>query len=222
VIEEDLRQLCLHERTKVPRQSQQLASHVVPPEFAEKYWDYIEKFATRCPLGGAAGGGSQFGAACSLSLMREVGLGEADIEAVSKCADPLQNTMELERQRNHTAWSPRALRINGWRYSGIMDAELVATAVCAGFSREPEECVQVKVKDRSAFDPFVPVVLRSDGVSPGTLFAFLLVMLAGIGVTFFLYKQYLRKEMRMTIREEVMLEVEAHMGEYGRLVGDPA
>ena len=31
------------------------------------------------------------------------------------------------------AWSPRAIRINGWRYSGMLEADLVARAVCSGF-----------------------------------------------------------------------------------------
>jgi len=31
------------------------------------------------------------------------------------------------------AWSPRAIRINGWRYSGMLEADLVVRAVCSGF-----------------------------------------------------------------------------------------
>jgi len=72
---------------------------------------------------------------------------------------------------------------------------------------------------RDVFKPFLPIVMRSSGVSFLSMIGWLLVLLAVIGVAFFLYKQYLKKEMRSTIREEVMLEVEAQMGEYGRLRG---
>jgi len=219
VLEEDLRQLCLHEQTKVRGRSREYEDHKAPPEFAEKYWSYMEQFQDRCPILGAGDESRQFGPACSYQLMRDVGLSEADLGALRECADVGRNTQELERQRSHTAWSPRALRINGWRYSGIWDAELVATAVCAGFAREPEECLEVKVKDRDFFRAYVPLAMRSNGISLGTMFAWLLVTVAIVAGAFFLYKQYLKKEMRFTIREEVMLEVESQMGEYGRLKG---
>lgn len=41
---------------------------------------------------------------------------------------------KLAKQREDTAWSPRALRINGWRYSGTLDPDLVTRAICAGAS----------------------------------------------------------------------------------------
>jgi hypothetical protein len=218
VLEEDLRQLCLHDQTKVPGRTRQYEDHKTPPEFAEKYWSYIEQFQDRCPITDTTGDVSkQFGPMCSYQLMRDVGLSDAEIDIIRECADVDRNTQELERQKNHTAWSPRALRINGWRYSGILDAELVATAVCAGFSKEPEECLDVKVKDRNFFKAYVPLAMRSNGISFGTMIAWLLVTVALVAGAFFLYKQYLKKEMRFTIREEVMLEVEAQMGQYRKI-----
>merc|ERR1719356_1042310 len=208
VLEEDLRQLCLHD-------------HTTPPEFAEKYWSYIEQFQDKCPITADAtvDVSKQFGPVCSYQLMRDVGLSEVEIGAIRECADVGRNTQELDRQKNHTAWSPRALRINGWRYSGILDAELVATAVCAGFSKEPEECLEVKVKDRNFFNPYVPLAIRSNGVSFGTMIAWLLVTVAVVAGAFFMYKQYLKKDIRASIKEEVMLEVESQMAQYGRLKG---
>jgi len=219
VLEEDLRQLCLHDQTKVRGRSREYEDHKTPPEFAEKYWSYIEQFQDKCPITADAtvDASKQFGPVCSYQLMRDVGLSEVEIGAIRECADVGRNTQELDRQKNHTAWSPRALRINGWRYSGILDAELVATAVCAGFSKEPEECLDVKVKERDFFKAYVPEAIRSNGISFGTLIAWLLVTVAIVAVAFFLYKQYLKKEMRFTIREEVMLEVEAQMGQYRKI-----
>jgi hypothetical protein len=219
VLEEDLRQLCLHEHTKVPGRSMEYKDQKTPPEFAEAYWSYIEQFQDKCPITDTFGDENTFGALCSYKLMRDVGLSDVDIAAIQECADTGRNTKELERQRNHTAWSPRALRINGWRYSGILDAELVATAVCAGFSREPAECLEVKVKDRNFLKPFVPEQIRSNGISFGTMIAWLLVTVAVVAGAFFMYKQYLKKDIRASIKEEVMLEVESQMAQYGRLKG---
>merc|ERR1711963_1223769 len=116
------------------------------PEYADAYWKYVERFQERCPITAddAVEDSKRFGSICSYTLMREVGLSEQEVKNVEDCADINTNTKELENQKSHTAWSPRALRINGWRYSGILDPELVATAVCAGFSKEPPECMQVK------------------------------------------------------------------------------
>jgi len=222
VLEEDLRQLCLHDRTKVPSRSREYQDHKTPPEFADKYWSYIEQFQNRCPITDATGDeAKQFGPVCSYQLMKDVGLTDVDIGAIRECADVgSQSGMEaLKGQMNHTAWSPRALRINGWRYSGILDAELVATAVCAGFSKEPEECLEVKAVDRNFFKAYVPMSMRSNGVSFGTMIAWLLVTVAIAAGAFFMYKQYLKKDLRASIKEEVMLEVESQMAQYGRLRG---
>merc|ERR1712151_230701 len=48
--------------------------------------------------------------------------------------------VKLKDEREHIAWSPRALRINGWRYSGTLDTDLVTRAICAGFVKQPQAC----------------------------------------------------------------------------------
>merc|ERR1711920_811799 len=65
VIEEDLRQLCLHERTKVRGRGSEFQDHAMPPEFAAAYWSYIEKFADSCPLDGDSKTGKAYGTECS-------------------------------------------------------------------------------------------------------------------------------------------------------------
>jgi hypothetical protein len=219
VLEEDLRQLCLHTKTRVAgRTNDIIMAGDAKPEYAEQYWAYIEKFAERCSIDEVANPATQFGPDCSYALMAEVGVSESQIAEIRECSNLARNTLELEKQKNHTAWSPRALRINGWRYSGILDAELVCSAICAGFSKEPEECVQVKARDRVASRPFQPLTFRkAGGVGFFTMLGWILATGAVIGAAFFLYRQYLKREMRFTIREEVMLEVETQMGEYGRL-----
>ncbi|CAK0865314.1 unnamed protein product [Prorocentrum cordatum] len=94
VLEEDLRQLCLHDQTKVRGRSRQYQDHPTPPEF-DKYWSYIEQFQNKCPITDAAGDESkQFGPVCSYQLMRDVGLSEADIRSIRECADVSRNTEE--------------------------------------------------------------------------------------------------------------------------------
>merc|ERR1712032_1619986 len=79
---------------------------------------------------------------------------------------------KLANERENSAWSPRALRINGWRYSGILDADLVARAVCSGFINQPEECQQL-LKPRDPFVQQLPPRDDKNTVSYGTVFAVL-------------------------------------------------
>ncbi|CAL1159919.1 unnamed protein product, partial [Cladocopium goreaui] len=70
VLMEDVRQLCIHDRTKVKRSSlEDLMSGKHLVEYAAKYWDYMEKFLDRCPLDGT--GSAKFGIECSEKVMRE-------------------------------------------------------------------------------------------------------------------------------------------------------
>eukprot|EP00931_Biecheleriopsis_adriatica_P105838 TRINITY_DN80365_c0_g1_i1.p1 TRINITY_DN80365_c0_g1~~TRINITY_DN80365_c0_g1_i1.p1 ORF type:complete len:488 (-),score=100.36 TRINITY_DN80365_c0_g1_i1:80-1543(-) len=212
VLEEDVRQLCIHEVTKVARTSlDDLANGKHLVEYAEKYWNYMERFLDQCSLD-ATNPSSRFGEDCSVSVMRKVGINPDDI---TRCVMATKDE-KLKEQRDHQAWSPRALRINGWRYSGILNADLVTRAVCSGFIHTPSEC-DTLIKPRDVFKPFVlhPV----SGVSFGTMISWI----AGVALFGFacmlLYKRYLKKEMRTTLREEVMLEVQAQMGEYAQLKG---
>merc|ERR1719436_1275871 len=74
-----------------------------------------------------------------MKLMKDVGV---DVPKIHDC---VLGTMQekLQHERENTAWSPRALRINGWRYSGILDADLVTRAICSGFIKQPDECAQL-------------------------------------------------------------------------------
>jgi len=208
VLEEDVRQLCIHDKYKrmmgEPPSSEGGASPVI--EYAAEYWDYIERYIERCPLAGA---GDRFGEECSKKLMAEVGIDQAQVD---EC---LQKTSEekLKKEVENTAWSPRALRINGWRYSGILDADLVTKAVCSGFTVSPGECEELS-KER---DPFVPYQQTAPtGISFTTLLAWLVGTLMVGCILMLGYKRRLQEEMRANIREEVMLEVQA---QYSRLAG---
>jgi len=211
VLEEDVRQLCIHEHYKVPRPSNLITegSRNVA-EFARQFWDYVEIFGDRCTLD-ATNEQDRFGLLCSERVMNEVGI---DAEVVRHCV--LTSKKEkLKKEREDAAWSPRALRINGWRYSGTLDADLVTRAICEGFIRKPPECEQL-LRPR---DPFVPY--QGPPPTPGvSFFTFVIVLFVGVLLTFagaLIYKNNLKQSVRTTLREEVMLEVQAQMGEYRQM-----
>lgn len=111
------------------------------------------------------------------------------------------------------AWSPRALRINGWRYTGALRAETVTRAVCSGFLSQPQECQEL-------LDHFAAHMgaadVKVDGVRMIT-FAVVMVFFVCISCFFgLMYKRSLKGRIQRDIREEVMLEVHQQMSQMGR------
>lgn len=132
VIEEDLRQLCIRdvEKASGAKDDSSIAGGV-----AEKYWHYVERMAETCPLNGTVEG-ERFGKRCSVGLMYALGI---NVAAVETCTQT-QREEKLMEQRSDVAWGPRALRINGWRYSGATNGANVAKAICAAFETQPAAC----------------------------------------------------------------------------------
>lgn len=211
VLDEDVRQLCIHEETKLERMSRPLQpGKTYPIEYAEKYWEYVQEFLPNCPLD-AENAEDRFGPACAERLMARLGI---DVDRVQKC---MRETSEkkLKNERENPAWSPRAVRINGWRYSGILEADLVTRAICAGFVTPPVECeTLIRPRDPTKIYTGEPV---QSGVGWFTFFGVLAVTACLTCVAMLLYKRHLKKDVRTVLREEVMLEVQAQMGEYSKL-----
>jgi len=177
-----------------------------------KFWDYIERFSDSCPLEGEKPEAQRFSRQCAEKLMRKVGI---DVDKVNDCLLS-QKEEKLKQQREETAWSPRALRINGWRYSGSMDADLVTRAICSGFVRQPDAC-------KSLVEPVNPFKNMPRPASDGVSFSTMVTVLGIIGVLAFgalmLYKHTLPKSIHSALREEVMLEVQSQMDTYKQLSG---
>jgi len=212
VLEENVRQLCIHQVSKVPRKSvnSQKAGMEEGVMFAGHFWDYVEQFLDNCPLNGGDPV-NRFGRQCSDKLMKMVGV---DTTLVDRCVQE-NTTAYLKKEREFQAWSPRALRINGWRYSGVLDAELVTRAICSGFVQEPIECKDL-TKDR---DPFGEAQAVQHGNRVKELVFAIMAVTAVMGAVMMCYKGYLKQEMRASLREEVMLEVQAQIGEYQKMQG---
>lgn len=209
VLEEDVRQLCIHELTSVKRRPHDFADFQNRVAYAEKFWEYVSKFGEQCPLDGPSADG-RFGLQCSKKVMR---LPKVDIqpEDVLDCVKQTTTT-KLKFEKENTAWSPRAMRINGWRYMGMLDAELVTRAICAGYVTPPDVCKEL-VTPR---DPLVPFHTNpsSQGMTKKSFFvALTIVGLLTLGAMF-IYKQYLTKNIHKQLREEVMIEVQAQMDTY--------
>jgi hypothetical protein len=208
VVEEDVRQLCIHEKTRVRRyrHDKKTAEAVY---YAEKWWDYVTQLFQECPIDGETKD-TRFGEKCSYALMERL---DIDTKQIRHCFDTTKDA-KLESERINKAWSPRALRVNGWRYKGILDAELVTRAVCSGFVKKPTECSEI-LKPR---DPTVKYLTRDvGGISFSTLVVAFICLAAFIGCVMFLYRKFLNTSLHARIREEVMLEVTTKMEEYRQL-----
>merc|ERR1740121_755955 len=114
-------------------------------------------------------------------------------------------TTLLQRERDNQAWSPRALRINGWRYSGVFDADLIAKAICSGFTQQPMVCANI-THERNPFQPYV--VTKVEGLSFGKVLQLFFLMGACMLTMMFFYRRHLSRQIRTSVREEVMLEVQ--------------
>mmetsp|Transcript_30715 Transcript_30715/g.57516 ORF Transcript_30715/g.57516 Transcript_30715/m.57516 type:complete len:504 (-) Transcript_30715:283-1794(-) len=221
VLMEDVRQLCIHELTAVAIESRQSVAAI--PETMQRYmprvfysrpwWQYVSQYLDECPIDGRSDDPlHSFGPECSERVMKKVG--GIDIEKVKECE---RNTKEekLAYQLENSAWSEDALRINGWRYSGTMDADLVTKAICAGFIMTPVPCATLTSPTNPFHGEVLPV--RTGGVTNSQMVeAFLILAVIAIGVMYF-YKRSLTRHVHTALREEVMLEVQSQMSQYKQL-----
>lgn len=211
VLEEDVRQLCIHELTK-KSQTPDLIDGAHAVEYAEEFWNYVEQLQDACPLTGDHPL-TKFGTECSEKLMQKVGL---DVDRVQQCVISTQEE-KLRKERDNSAWSPRALRINGWRYTGMMDSDLVTRAVCAGFTQKPKECEDL-IAPRNPFEVYKGYV--QNGISVKMFVGGLVSLAVVLFLVLLCYRRRLKINIQHSIREEVMLEVQTQMASYSKLGGE--
>merc|ERR1712232_1039968 len=102
---------------------------------SEIWWQYVYQLHKMCPLDGPDEE-TRFGPVCAKRAGAAAGIDE---KSVGKCI-MMEGSRILDSQKQDRAWSPTALRINGWRFSGPHDSEIVARAVCSAYVVEPEIC----------------------------------------------------------------------------------
>lgn len=206
VVEEDLRQICLFKvsekwsNKEIDRRGELFG-------YSHMWWKYVAKFWKDCTKTGTDF--TDFTATCSYATMDYLA---ADTAAVKKCVSEEMSSRLSKEIRNH-AWSPLALRINGWRYSGPLDPVLVTRSICGGFLKRPAEC------------EYYRQALMNQGGGGLSLFKVFLclvmvvaVFMAGFGV----YKRYLTSSVRHALREEVINEVRNQMADYAPLEDGPS
>jgi hypothetical protein len=216
VVQEDLRQLCIWHSTIVSETNGKTGKTV---NHSPLYWQYISIYNEKCHPSRIG----DFTSECSDKIIQKLGI---DSEKVGWCVLNLKppqcrdggyakvrpecSVNLLEDQAAHQAWSPHALRINGWRYSGPLEASVVLKTICQGFSSVPDICNDVHVLRGADF--------RS--ISVGMAWLLVVCMLAIIAVAFWLYRRNLTRTMKSLLREEVMLEVRSQMADYAMLAED--
>jgi len=196
VANEDLRQVCIWNTTA--RRIKYNGAY-----YSQDFWEYKATFDRDCPLK-ASNADRRFGYACSVRAMQTAGIA---VDRVQECVRRNFKAF-LEEQIEQVAWSPQALRLNGWRYSGPLDPETVLKAVCSGYANPPTECDEL-LSGYSAAIRWDPPSLTITG-----LVTTLLIMATILMVVFFLYKRHVTSSVRKVLREEVMLEVQTQMADY--------
>ena len=219
VVKEDARQLCIWHSSAVTS----IASSGKSVTHAPKYWNYVSEFFENCHPSRNGGSDTPFSDMCAESVMKDVGI---DASAVNwclvnmkppVCRDSSVRKPEcspsfhlLQDQAAHQAWSPHALRINGWRYSGPLEASVVLKTLCQGFSNVPDICNEVPILHPNAYT----------GLSTGMTWFLGISLLSVVCLTFYVYRRNLKHTLRSVMREEVMLEVRSQMADYAMLAED--
>ena len=221
VVKEDLRQLCIWHSTVSSETTRNGKSSVT---YSRKYWGYVADFYEKCHPSRNSASLDPFNEQCGVSIMKNYDISTEQVDWCMKnlkppiCKDTSVKTPQcissfniLEDQAAHQAWSPHALRINGWRYSGPLEASVVLKTICQGFSTVPDICSAV---------PSITGNYNYRGISTAMAW-FLAVSLAAVmALAFYVYRRNLKQTLRSVLREEVMLEVRSQMADYAMLAED--
>lgn len=178
--------------------------------FAQQWWDYVERLPERCPLDGETAE-TGFGTECSYKLIADLGIDSAKIK---QCVAATQNK-KLESEKINQAWSPRALRVNGWRFNGMLSVDLVTRAICSGFFKAPPECDDL-LEPRDPTGDYLGAHSAS-GMSGGMVVVALIFATVGIGCSIFAFRYFLPRSVNRQVKEQVMLEVQYQMDQYNKL-----
>eukprot|EP00745_Piridium_sociabile_P041189 TRINITY_DN80_c0_g1_i1.p1 TRINITY_DN80_c0_g1~~TRINITY_DN80_c0_g1_i1.p1 ORF type:complete len:478 (+),score=35.46 TRINITY_DN80_c0_g1_i1:164-1597(+) len=201
VVEESVRQLCLWESTTLVDHSNEVTG-----DYSEIWWKYAEQRPIVCTVD-AMTDHSRFGQECSFNLMKTLG---ADVNKITECVKHDKERL-LEQERSNHAWSPLAMRINDWRYSGPLDADIVTRAVCTGFKQRPEECERLLYPGRVEFQQQIKRMEKDKGkikmiIALSVIASFILIV-----ILFIFYRTWVVKHLRKELRYEVMSEVKQQM-----------
>jgi len=176
--------------------------------FAPKWFEYIIAFHKECTMDGAKEL-YRFGPECALRVGKSVGIDE---DPVGRCVRAKSEDI-LRMQVEDVAWSPSALRINGWRYSGPHEATVVARAICSGYVIRPKVCDKIKADN--------PWKLQSEeivgGTSVTTILVALLAAVSIFGIGLHCHRRHMILDVRSAYKGVVETEVRSSMAQYAQL-----
>lgn len=208
VANEDVRQLCLWHSTAIAPAGE------ASGRFSQEWWEYVSTIDDYCPFD-AVERPRRFGSkSCSFQRMESLGINIAQMDSCVR----LNSGGYLQESAHEGAWSEQALRINGWRYKGPLDAEVLLKAICSAYATPLMACTELQSGwFRRTIHLFKHRVTK--GLNETTF----ILMISGICVlsviNCFLYRRYIAKLVKRSMREEVMLEVQSQMTEYAKLDG---
>jgi len=201
VADEDARQLCIWNVT-----ARRDPSRFHGATYSQEFWEYVARLPQECALEGGDPA-SRFGERCSSKLMERLRI---PVQKVAACIARDKDRL-LDGEAVNVAWSPLALRLNGWRYSGPLDPQTVLKAVCSGYSRRPPECKELL----DAYAGFAPLAAYT--ITLDSFLVLMVLLVFGMAACFLFYKRRITKSVRSVLREEAMLEVQHQMTEYALL-----
>ncbi|KAF4656096.1 Vacuolar-sorting receptor [Perkinsus chesapeaki] len=204
VVYEGLRQLCIREMTA---ESLSAGDTFGAFKHSDAYIDYKSSFLDECPAVMShdqwkkKAEDKRFGDKCAERVMNKLGI---DVPKVNACmTDNTSRKTILNAQVQTKAWSPSAIRINGWRYAGDLEADPIIRAICSAFTDPPAACGKYQSPD----------IIYQGGVTFGTVVLILLGIIGGLGIGMLIYKKFITRSLQAQLREEVMLEVKSQMAE---------
>eukprot|EP00919_Chromeraceae_sp_WS-2016_P005168 GHVR01012219.1.p1 GENE.GHVR01012219.1~~GHVR01012219.1.p1 ORF type:complete len:485 (-),score=114.48 GHVR01012219.1:480-1934(-) len=206
VVNEDLRQLCI-----LKNYSDSNAEYA-GSSYSLLYWKYIVGFydiSKGCHISDTKNNILGYTSECSYRVMTDAGI---DINKIKTCENDTENAyMMLKDEVDNMAWAVLALRINGWRFSGTLDDELVIKALCQAYVTEPSVCTEIKRQHG---------MILYEGFGFGSMFLIACLLLVIVAIAFAVYQHYLQTSVRAALREEVMMEVKTQMADYQPLRDD--
>lgn len=122
IIEENIIQLCI-----LNKKGQKI------------WWQYVNYIYKTCLSPNMLQGDKD----CLYKMAKEIL--QEDLESCQTEATSL-----LQNERENNAWGNLALRINGARFSGNLDSQLVVKAVCSAFETQPEACAKLLNSDNAS------------------------------------------------------------------------
>eukprot|EP00920_Eleutheroschizon_duboscqi_P031768 GHVT01076534.1.p1 GENE.GHVT01076534.1~~GHVT01076534.1.p1 ORF type:complete len:744 (+),score=172.34 GHVT01076534.1:726-2957(+) len=211
VVAEALRQLCLQHVSlahdpSVPRSG-----------FSLPYWEYLKRMGH--PQEGCSflnkSLANQIGPECSTRLVKSV-LPSALFPQWIDCVTGSVGLSLLQHSKLQRVPGHLGLRINGARFPGHLDANVVAHSICSSLensNRQPIECSSI-VKKAMIEEESAALSTYLDWSSFVLLFLFLSVVSLGLTYLFYYYKE---NKLKVQINREMQEEISRQLAHYSRL-----